>query len=73
MNSDKDRIVDTCTKDSIIKFKQMKLMLVIALLLVVLQAEIIPFDNSAIEKIFQQKKAALFLFIGDESTELLAQ
>ena len=51
----------------------MKLMLVIALLLVVLQAEIIPFDNSAIEKIFQQKKPAVFLFIGDESAESSAQ
>ncbi len=50
----------------------MKLMLAIALLLVVLQAEIIPFDNGAIDKIFQQKKSAVFLFLGDESAEASA-
>ncbi len=47
-------------------------MLAIALLLVVLQAEIIPFDNGAIDKIFQQKKSAVFLFLGDESAEASA-
>ena len=44
---------------------KMKLILSIALLLVVLNAEVIPFDNSAIDKIFQQKKSAVFLFLGD--------
>jgi hypothetical protein len=43
----------------------MKLILVIAFLLALLSAEVIPFDNSAIEKIFQEKKSALFVFIGD--------
>ncbi len=38
-------------------------------LLVLLQAEILPFDNSAIDVIFQQKKSALFLFLGDEAAE----
>lgn len=51
----------------------MKLMLAIALLLVVLQAEVIPFDNGAIDKIFQQKKPAVFLFIGDEAEEASAR
>jgi hypothetical protein len=43
----------------------MKLILLIAILLALLNAEVIPFDNAAIEKIFQQKKSALFVFIGD--------
>lgn len=47
----------------------MKLILSLALLLVVLNAEVIPFDNSAIDKIFQQKKSAVFLFLGDETAE----
>lgn len=48
-------------------------MLAIALLLVVLQAEVIPFDNGAIDKIFQQKKSAVFLFVGDEAAEASAR
>lgn len=48
---------------------KMKLILSLALLLVVLNAEVIPFDNSAIDKIFQQKKSAVFLFLGDETAE----
>jgi hypothetical protein len=40
-------------------------LLVLALVLVALNASVIPFDNTAIEKIFQEKKSALFLFIGD--------
>jgi len=47
----------------------MKLILVVALLLALLNAEILPFDNTAIEKIFQQKTAALFLFIADDEAE----
>jgi hypothetical protein len=43
----------------------MKLILIITILLVASLAEVIPFDNSAVEKIFQQKNAALFLFVGD--------
>jgi protein disulfide-isomerase A1 len=46
----------------------LKLIALVALL-VLLQAEIIPFDNSAIDTIFQKKKTALFLFIGDETAE----
>lgn len=42
----------------------MKLIVVLAILAVAF-AEVIPFDNSAIEKIFQQKASALFLFVGD--------
>ena len=37
-----------------------------------LHAEVLPFDNGAIEKIFQQKKSAVFLFIGDEEAETSA-
>lgn len=44
-------------------------LIVLVALLALLQAEIIPFDNSAIDTIFQQKKSALFLFVGDESAE----
>ncbi len=37
--------------------------LIVALILVLyVNAEILPFDNSAVEKIFQNKKPALFLF-----------
>lgn len=50
----------------------MKLIVVIAILLAVLHAEVIPFDNTAIDKIFQQKKSALFLFLGDETAEASA-
>ena len=46
----------------------MKLIILLAVL-VLLQAEIIPFDNSAIETIFQKKKSALFLFLGDETAQ----
>lgn len=51
---------------------KMKLILSLALLLVILNAEVIPFDTSAIDKIFQQKKSALFLFLGDETAEAAA-
>jgi protein disulfide-isomerase A1 len=50
----------------------MKLIFLIAALLVILNAEVLSFDNGAIEKIFQQKKSALFLFIGDEEAETSA-
>ncbi len=43
----------------------MKCVLLLTAILVVLHAEVIPFDNSAVEKIFQQRQPALFLFIGD--------
>jgi protein disulfide isomerase len=46
----------------------MKLIILLAVL-VLLHAEIIPFDNSAIETIFQQKKSALFLFLADEAAQ----
>ena len=43
---------------------------VLATLLAVVNTEVIPFDNGAIEKIFQNKKPALLLFASDneEST-----
>lgn len=47
----------------------MKLILSLAILLLTLHAEVIPFDNAAVEKIFQQKQSALFLFVGDESAQ----
>lgn len=50
----------------------MKLLLLTLALLAILNAEVLPFDNGAIEKIFQQKKSALFLFIGDEEAETSA-
>ncbi len=42
----------------------------LAVLLLVAQSEVIPFDNKAIEKIFQNKKPAFILFASDnlEST-----
>lgn len=46
----------------------MKLIVLLAVL-VLLQAEIIPFDNSAIDTIFQKKKSALFLFLADEAAQ----
>lgn len=36
-------------------------------------AEVIPFDNSAIEKIFQNKKSALFLFASDNDASTNAK
>lgn len=43
---------------------------VLATMLIIAQCEVIPFDNTAIEKIFQNKKSALFLFASsnEEST-----
>jgi diacylglycerol kinase len=45
--------------------RQMKLVLILTAILVVLHAEVIPFDNSAVEKVFEKRQPALFLFIGD--------
>jgi protein disulfide-isomerase A1 len=36
-------------------------------------AEVVPFDNSAIEKIFQNKKSALFLFASDNDASTAAK
>jgi protein disulfide isomerase len=47
-------------------------LIILSALLVLLSAAVLPFDNSAIEKIFQQKSAALFLFIGDDAAEASA-
>lgn len=47
----------------------MRSILLLAVILVVLQAEVIPFDNSAVEKIFEKRQPALFLFIADEAGE----
>lgn len=38
-----------------------------ALLLFLCSAAVIPFDNAAVDKIFQQKNPALFLFLSDEA------
>jgi protein disulfide isomerase len=46
----------------------MKLIALLAIL-VLLRAEIVPFDNSAIEAIFQKKQSALFLFLADEAAQ----
>ena len=46
----------------------MKLIILLLIVLLV-SADVLPFDNAAIEKIFQQKSSALFLFLGDESAE----
>lgn len=35
--------------------------------LILSSAAVIPFDNAAVDKIFQQKNAALFLFLNDEA------
>lgn len=50
----------------------MKLYLIAALLITLLSAAVIPFDNDAIEKVFQQSNDALFLFQGDEEAESAA-
>lgn len=47
----------------------MKLYLLVALLLALTCAEVIPFNNDAIEKVFQQANDVLFLFQGDEEAE----
>lgn len=40
--------------------------------LIFASAAVIPFDNAAVDKIFQQKNAALFLFLNDEATATTA-
>ena len=47
----------------------MKGTLLVALLLTVALAEVIPFNNDAIEKVFKESNDALFIFIGDEEAE----
>lgn len=43
----------------------MKIVLLVALIMAVAFAEVIPFNNDAIEKIFKDSNDALFIFIGD--------
>jgi hypothetical protein len=50
----------------------MRPLILLAAILVVLHAEVIPFDNSAVEKIFEKHQSALFLFIADEAVEAAA-
>ena len=50
----------------------MKFFLITALLLSIAFAEVIPFNNDAIEKIFKDSTDALFVFLGDESAEASA-
>ncbi len=45
----------------------------ITALLTFVNSEVIPFDNSAIEKIFQNKKSALFLFASDNEASTNAK
>lgn len=45
----------------------------IAALFSAVNAQVIPFDNAAIEKIFQQKKSALFLFASDNDASSSAK
>jgi hypothetical protein len=47
----------------------MKSSLIIAVLFVISYTAVIPFDNEAVDKIFNQKNDALFLFVGDEEGE----
>ena len=42
-------------------------LIILSIVVLLVSAEVVPFDNAAIEKIFQQKSSALFLFIGDET------
>lgn len=46
---------------------------VLAVLLVIASCEVIPFDNQAIEKIFQNKKSAVFLFASDNEESTAAR
>ena len=50
-----------------------KLLLVTLCVLATIHAEVIPFDNSAIEKIFQEKKAAVFLFTSSNEASTAAK
>lgn len=48
--------------------------LILSLILVFyINAAVIPFDNNAVEKIFQNKKAALFLFTNGNEESQAAQ
>jgi protein disulfide-isomerase A1 len=47
----------------------MKFILLVALMMAISLAEVIPFNNDAIEKIFKESNDALFIFIGDETAE----
>lgn len=42
-----------------------KIIILALLAILYVNAEVVPFDNSAVEKIFQNKQAALFLFSND--------
>jgi hypothetical protein len=42
-----------------------KTFIITLLVLLYVNAEIVPFDNTAVEKIFQNKNPALFLFTND--------
>ena len=52
----------------------MNKIIILALIAVLyVNAEVLPFDNSAVEKIFQNKKAALFLFANDNEQSEIAK
>lgn len=46
---------------------------ILAVILLVVNCEVIPFDNGAIEKIFQNKKSALILFASDNEESTAAE
>lgn len=50
-----------------------KSLLAIFTVLLVVNSEVIPFDNNAIEKIFQQKNPALFLFTSSNDASTAAK
>lgn len=50
-----------------------KTLVALLVVLLVANSEIIPFDNNAIEKIFQQKSPALFLFTSDNDASTAAK
>lgn len=51
----------------------MKVILALVCLFLIVNSEVVPFDNSAIEKIFQAKKSALFLFGADNDASTAAK
>ena len=50
-----------------------KILILIIILALYVNAKVIPFDNSAVEQIFQNKKAALFLFTTNDDQSRAAQ
>ena len=51
----------------------LKTLVLAAILVLFVNSEILPFDNGAVEKIFQNKQAALFLFTTDNEASTSAK